>query len=193
MRYRLAMREAWMMIVVAIAACGKGSSDKAAPTESESETAAVTDRALVAAPLETVNAKAGPLAFSIQLPMSLLAAPEVEGVNVEWEAKHGPMDAPSFTVTSLDTPLGPDDLGLTQPIGDDAADRVVARNEHLPGGGYLQLDQRKDHAFFDLTVCKPAPGGHVCCSVIQRTRQPIDGFAEMVGLAEKICRSVTPR
>ena len=184
------MREAWVVIVVGIAACGKGSPEKA-PAESASEGEAVTDRQLAAAPLEAVDAKAGTLGFSIQLPRSLLGAAQIDRTNVSWEPKHASFDTPSFTVLFLDMP--PADLGMDQPMGEDAADRVIARNEHLPGGGYLQLDQRKDHAFFELKVCKPAPGGQLCCDVIQRTDKPIDGFAEIVAQAEKICTSVTAR
>ena len=179
-----------LSIVALVAACGKGASSdkKAAPASDEPQR--VTSHELATAPLENATGKAGAQAFSIQLPLSVLKPAKAEGTNVSWEPKKAWLDTPDFLVSFLDMPMTPDSTGMPMPMGTDGSDREIARAEKLPDGGYIHLDQRKDHAFFELEVCRPVPAGQLCCNVIQRADKPIDGFAEIVGLAEKVCRSL---
>ena len=184
-----------LSVVVLVAACGKGASsdkrDNNKPAGDEPER--VTSHELATAPLETATGTIGAMGFSLQLPVSLLRPAKLEGTNVTWEPKKAWLDTPDFTVSFLDMPLPEDSTGTPTPISDEGSAREIARAEKLPGGGYLHLDQRKDHAFFELEVCRPVTGGQLCCSVIQRADKPIAGFTEIVGLAEKVCTSLKPQ
>ncbi len=177
-----------LALALAMVACGKSKSEQAPEPQPEPER--VSNRTLAATKLETVSSKAGAIAFAIDLPAAQLQPAEVKNAYATWDPKHATMDAPTFTVQFVDQPLSPDSTGDIAPIGDDAKDRTIARAEKLPDGGYLNLDQRNDHAFFHLEVCRPVPAGTLCCSVIERDSKPIEAFAEIVALADKVCRSM---
>lgn len=188
------MRKRMVLFVALLAACGKSKSDDKQPANAPAPASAGPDRVsnhtLATTPLQNVAQKAGGVAFTIELPLAELKEPDVEGAYATWEPKKAWTDTPDFTVQFSDMPMSPDSTGDTEPIGDDAKDRVIARAEKLEGGGYLNLDERKDKAFFRLEVCKPAPTGSLCCTVIQRSDKPLEAFDEIVGLAEKVCRSL---
>ncbi len=178
-----------LLVVVFVIACGKSKSDDA---KTSSGPERITNHALATTPLQPFTGKAGSVAFSIQVPLAELKAPETDRAYVTWEAKRGWFDTPSFTVQFNELPFSPDSTGDTQPFGDDAKDRTIARAEKLPDGGYLNLDQRTDHAFFRLEVCRPAASGSLCCAVSQRSDKPLESFDEIVAFAEKVCRSMKP-
>jgi 3-oxoadipate enol-lactonase len=183
------------LAIALLAACGK-SNDKPPPPPSEpasDEPPRVTIKELAAAKLETVEGTAGGKAFTIDLPKSLLKKPEVSGAYSTWEPQKAWFDTPDFTVQFNDMPMSPDSTGSPTPIGDDAAKRKIVRAEKLPDGGYINLDARDDKAFYNLEVCRPAFGGALCCTMIQRADKPIDGFADAIALGEKICRSMKPK
>ncbi len=140
-----------------------------------------------------VTAKAGTLEFSLDLPMSLLQPPETGGDYVTWEVQQAWTDTPGFTVQLRPAPLPAQHTGASEPFGSDAAERAIVRAELLPEGGYLNVDQRKDKKYVMVEVCRPVPSGRLCCTVQQRASEPIAGFAELVGLAEKVCTSMKPK
>lgn len=183
------------IVILITAACGKGG-DKAKPTAetSKAETSKgperISNEALAAAPLQNVAAKAGGVDFAIDLPVSELKPAEIKDAYATWEPKKAWFDTPSISVVFSEMPMSPDATGESTPIGDDAKDRAIVRAEKLPDGGYLNLDARNDHAFFALEVCRPLAAGKLCCSVIQRSEKPLDGYDKIVGFAEKVCRSM---
>lgn len=179
------------LVVLSTLGCGK--SDKAAPAETSKGPERVSNDVLAAAPLQKVAAKAGGIDFTIDLPVSELAPPEIQDAYATWQPKKAWFDTPSFTVVFSEMPMGPDETGDSMPIGDDAKDRKIVRAEKLPEGGYLNLDARNDQAFFVLEVCRPLATGKLCCSVIQRSEKPLEAYDKIVGFAEKVCRSMKPK
>lgn len=188
-----------IFICVALAAFACGKSDKAANDKVANDKVAddkakgperVSNQTLVKTPLQNVASTAATVAFTIDLPMAELKPSEVKDAYSTWEPKKAWFDTPSFTVVFSDFPMSPDSKGPTEPIGDDAKDRVIARNEKLPDGGYIALDKRTDQKFFVLQVCRPVNNGGLCCSVSQRADKPIEAFDEIVAFAEKVCRSM---
>jgi len=192
----------WLVIAIAVAACGK-SSDKprgddnkvAEPVDSDAPPHTST-KELVAAKLESVASTAQGHAFTVDLPASLLKKPEVKGAYATWSPKKEWFDSPSFTVQYSDIPLIDGSTGMDKPIGQDADQRKIVRAEKLPDGGYLNIDQRTDHAFVLVEVCRPAPGGSMCCHVTQRVddrkKETIEDFDQAVALYTKICTSMKP-
>lgn len=181
-----------IVIVLAVVACGKSKSGE--PSQG-GEPERMSNHAVAATPLQSVTEKTGKgdasgVAFTIDLPMAALGAPERTDTAVSWEPKKAWLDSPTFTILYSDMPMQADDTGDPEPFGEDAKERVIARAEKLPDGGYLNLDQRNDHRFFNLEVCRPVPKGKLCCTVIERGDKPLDAFDEIVGLAEKVCRSM---
>lgn len=177
------------LIALALVACSKSKTES--PPD---EPAPITNQQLAAAPLVTTSSTAGGVAFTIDLPVSLLGPAEVKDAYATWEPKHAGMDAPSFTVKTLtDLPLGPDETGDAQPMGDDAKDRKIVRAEKLADGGYLNVDERVDRAFYVLEVCRPHGSARMCCTVVQRDSKPIESFEPMLAMAEKVCRSMKPK
>lgn len=178
-----------LLLLWILVGCGKSKATHAAP---RSEPAHLTNQELVTAPLASVTSQAGTVAFTIDLPISLLKPAEVKDSYSTWEPKGAWFDTPSFTVTAVGMPMGPDEVGLPMPMAgseEEAQARVIARAEKLPDGGYIHLDQRKDERFFELEVCRP-DHDTVCCSVMQRADKPIAAFKETLQMAEKICRSM---
>ena len=185
-----------LLCAVVIVGCGK-SEPKRAPEPAAGDPSdgprRVTTQELVAAPLVSTASTAGGHAFTIDLPASLLKKPEVKDAYATWEPIAAWTDTPDFTVQFTDMALRDDETGDAAPMGDDAADRKIVRAEKLPDGGFLNLDQRTDKKFFLMHVCRPATGGKLCCTMIQRASKPIDGFADAVSLGEKICKSMKPK
>ncbi|HVV86682.1 MAG TPA: hypothetical protein VHE35_26670 [Kofleriaceae bacterium] len=189
----------WLVLAITLAACGKSAdkkdttSDDKKPAPSESdEPKGVSTKELVAAPLVSTSATAGGKPFTVDLPTSLLKKPEVKDAYATWAPTHEWFDSPGFTVQYMDMPLREGSTGPSEPMGQDAADRKIVRAEALPGGGYINVDQRTDKKFVALQVCRPAPGGYMCCSVTQRADKPIDDFDAAVALYAKICTSLKP-
>ncbi|MDB4954049.1 MAG: hypothetical protein JWO36_1618 [Myxococcales bacterium] len=181
-----------LLLLLVLAACGKSkpSGDQASSSD---EPKRVSNKALIAAPLSTVTSKAGTIEFTIDLPVSLLKPAELSGVNATFNPKDEWLDTPSFTVMFNEFPMSPDDVGEKQIIsdgGEEAANRVIARAEKLPDGGYINVDQRKDEKYLRLEVCRPQSGGKLCCSLQQRADKPIEAFKDMLQLGEKACRSM---
>ena len=176
------------IVLVITAACGKGGDKEKPAAESSKGPERIPNEALAATPLQNVAAKASGVDFTIDLPVSALKPPEIKDAYASWEPKKAWFDTPSFSVVFSDMPMSPEFTGGDEPLGDDAKDRKIVRAEKLPDGGYLNLDARNDHAFFALSVCRPVPTGGLCCSVIQRSQKPIDGYDQMVAFAEKVCR-----
>ena len=187
------------MIAMALLVGCKGG-DKAKPADktpadkaqahATNEPERVTSHELATAPLQNVESTAGGVPFTIDLPVALLKPPQVKDAYSTWEPKKAWMDTPDISVVFSEFPMQPDATGDAEPLGDDAKDRKIVRAEKLPEGGYLNLDARNDHAFFSLSVCRPAKAGSLCCTVIQRAQKPIEGYDEVLGLAEKVCKSV---
>ena len=188
----------WLLLAIVLGACGKSSDkpkadNKAAPEPTESDgPKRVTTKELVAAPLVSTSSTAGGKPFTIDLPASLLKPPEVKDAYATWAAREEWFDSPGFTVQYGELPLDDTDTGPTTPMGEDAADRKIARADKLPGGGYLNVDQRTDHKFVVVEVCRPASGGHMCCTVTQRADKPIDDFDAAVAVYTKVCTSLKP-
>lgn len=190
----------WLVLAITLAACGKSAdkkdtkSDDKKPAPSESdEPKGVSTKELVAAPLVSTTSTAAGKPFTIELPGSLLKPPEVKGAYSTWSPTHEWFDSPGFTVQYSDLPLAPDGTGPSTPIGQDAADRKIVRAEKLPGGGYINVDQRTDKKFVAVEVCRRASdGGAMCCTVTQRADKPIEDFEAAVALYTKICMSMKP-
>ncbi|HUS28349.1 MAG TPA: hypothetical protein VMZ53_07570 [Kofleriaceae bacterium] len=184
-----------LLLAAAAAAC-KGSDKAPSPSGADKPKAKaegperISNHELASTPLQNVASTAGTVAFTIDLPSAALKPPEVKGAYSTWEPKKAWFDTPSFTVLFSEMPMSPDATGDSQPLGDDAKDRTIARAEKLPDGGYINVDQRTDHAFFKLEVCRPVNNGSLCCSVIQRADKPIDSFDESLKMAETICTSM---
>ena len=183
------------VVLVAVVACGKSKSGSSAQG---GEPARTSNHELAATPLQSVTEKTGTgsndvAGFTIDLPVALLGVPDRDAASISWEPKKAWLDSPTFTILYNDIPMEPDDTGDKEPFGDDAAERKIVRAERLPDGGYLNLDQRNDHKFFKLEVCRPLAKGTLCCSVIERSDKVLDAFTEIVGLAEKVCRSMKPK
>ncbi|HSD85990.1 MAG TPA: hypothetical protein VLB44_00690 [Kofleriaceae bacterium] len=182
-----------LLLTLLLVACGKSTSeDKHQPAAEKSGPERISNHALATTPLQNMAGKAGDIAFTIDLPMAELKAPEVKGVYSSWEPKRAWFDTPSFTVQYNELGYSADYTGDTEPMGDDAKDRKIVRAEKLRDGGFINLDQRNDEMFFKLEVCRPLAKGALCCSVIQRNDKPLEAFGEIVGLAEKVCLSMKP-
>jgi hypothetical protein len=86
----------------------------------------------------------------------------------------------------------------SMPIGDDAAQRAILRNDPQPDGGHLTVDARKDHEFFELELARKLGPVIIGCTVIQRTGMgsagelPIEDFDAVLEWAESVCRAVAP-
>ena len=189
------MRRLVLLAAIASLVACKGSDKKptsgsAATKPAADEPPRISNHAFASASLSNVTSKAGPVDFAIALPIDVLKSPEVKDAYSTWEAKAAWFDTPTISVQFSEFPMSPDSTGDTEPLGDDAKDRVIARAEKLADGGYLNLDERKDKQFFRLEVCRPAHDGKLCCSVVQRSDKPLDAFDEIVGFAEKICKSM---
>lgn len=181
-----------LVLALLLVACGKSTSeDKKQPAGNKSGgPERISNHALATTPLQNVAGKADAIGFTIDLPMAELKAPEVKGVYSSWEPKKAWFDTPTFTVQYNELGYPADYTGEPEPLGDDAKDRKVVRAEKLPDGGFINVDERNDHAFFKLELCRPLAKGVLCCSVIQRNETPLEAFDEIVGLAEKVCRSM---
>lgn len=152
-----------------------------------------TNAQIIAAPLVAIDSTADGKPFSIQLPLGVLKKAEVNGAYSTWHVKQDWLTTPSFTVTASAMKMKDGETGDATPMGNDVSERVIARAEALDDGGYINLDERKDHAFFNLEVCRPSGEGRLCCSVMQRDKNPIASYAEMVAFAEKVCKTMMAR
>src|ERR1051326_3176200 len=118
-----------VVVLIALVACSKSKTDdKAKPAEGPEK---ISNHELASAPLKTVTSTAGGQPFAIDLPVGELKPAEVKNQYASWEPKKAWLDTPSFSVTYNDMPMPPDWMGDTEPIGDDAKDRVIARAEKL--------------------------------------------------------------
>jgi hypothetical protein len=184
-----------LVLALLLVACGKSKpDDKKQPAAADKSDGPerVSNHTLATTPLQNVAGTAGGIAFTIDLPMAELKPAEVKDPYSTWEPKKAWFDTPSFTVQYNELGYSADYTGDTVPMGDDAKDRKIVRAEKLPDGGFINLDERNDRAFFNLELCRPLAKGALCCSVIQRNDKPLEAFDEIVGLAEKVCRSMKP-
>jgi len=189
------------VFVVAVLAAAGCSSDKAASGGGGSGAApaarpAPGDRTRGAPPARAP----GPGAHQIQAPPVPRPPPPSAptGMKVEHSETYVSWTIPvSFELPSLSVvvglPLREGQIGSATPMGQDAAERVIARNEVLADGGYIHLDHRTDGRFFKLSVCRPTADASLCCSVIQRVTTkspPIADLPAVEAWAERICTSM---
>ena len=151
----------------------------------------MTEKDLMAQPLAKATETIDGHAFTIVVPTGLDT--DRSKTYVYWRSKSS-FDLPTVSVIYSDMPMTPGEKGPGLSVPEEGQ-REIARNEALPEGGYLQLDQRKDHRYVELELCRPAAGGSMCCDVQQRVGAkdpPIADYPAVLVWAEKICRSLAP-
>ncbi len=150
-----------------------------------------TGKQLAASPQVKTLGTARAFKFAIELPAG--AKVETKDDYTNYELGQNFLTGVSVTVRFEDDVM-PEP---TSAFGDDAAERVVTHRESLPGGGWIALDARKDHRFFELAVERKVGAAILRCSVMQRVgmsaKDPvIADFDAVIAWGERVCKSVAP-
>lgn len=186
-----------------LAACGGGEATPAkkpeapAPTRSSGPELVDHSQAPLVATRETIDG----VSFSIELPDGLKREEKPAEKWINWTFTAGnPFKEPSITVKLGDPVMSAKDLATmvrrATGMSQDKPPLVVAKQEELPGGGFLVLVERSDGQYFKLEAQHRSGDKIVSCSVGQRTGTgrpddvPVPSFAATKAWAEKLCLSL---
>ena len=186
-----------------LAACGGGEAtpakktEAAAPARSSGPELVDHSQAPLVATRETIDG----VSFSIELPAGLKREEKPAEKWINWTFTAGnPFMEPSITVKLGDPVMSAKDLATmvrrATGMSQDKPPLVVAKQEELPGGGFLVLAERSDGQYFKLEAQHRSGDKIVSCSVGQRTGTgrpddlPVPSFAATKAWAEKLCLSL---
>jgi len=176
-----------LALLATVVACGKAPNDPPKGDEAAEpmDTGVALGKKLATSPQVKTVGTARAFKFTIALPAG--ARPTTSGDYTTYELGN-PMTGVTVTVRYYDSMFA----GDSAPMGQDAADRVMARQEALPDGGHVTLDVRKDHRFFAFELARKVGDAVIGCTIIQRVQAPIEDFDAVTTWAETACRSVAP-